>query len=69
MNSQGAQIPTAWLLIVPIANLYWLWKYSEGVSQVTNNKLSAPVAFILLWVLSIVGMAVIQSSFNDVATA
>ncbi len=26
----GADIPTAWLLIVPIANIYWLYKYAEG---------------------------------------
>jgi heme/copper-type cytochrome/quinol oxidase subunit 4 len=30
MNSLGASIPTAWLLIIPIANLYWMWKYCEG---------------------------------------
>ena len=27
INSLGAKIPTAWLLIVPIANLYWIYKY------------------------------------------
>ena len=27
MNATGADIPTAWLLIVPIANIYWLWKW------------------------------------------
>ncbi len=25
MNARGAQIPTAWLLIIPIVNIYWLW--------------------------------------------
>ncbi|MDE3059103.1 MAG: DUF4234 domain-containing protein, partial [Bacteroidota bacterium] len=25
MKQRGADIPTAWLLIIPIADLYWLW--------------------------------------------
>ena len=67
MNSLGAQIPTAWLLIVPIANLWWMWKYCEGVQQVTRGKQSQVIAFILLWLLSVIGMAILQSSFNEVA--
>ena len=33
MNSLGAEIPTAWLLIIPIANIYWLYRYAEGFSK------------------------------------
>ena len=33
MNSLGAQIPTSWLLIVPVANFYWIYKYCEGFSN------------------------------------
>ena len=64
MNKLGANIPTAWLLIVPIANIYWLWKYSEGVEIVTKNKISAIMAFVLMWLLGLVGMAIIQYEFN-----
>jgi len=67
MNSQGASIPTAWLIIVPIANIWWTWKYAEGVDHVTSNKMSAGVAFLLLWLLSLIGMAIVQSAFNKVA--
>ena len=65
MNSKGAQIPTAWLLIIPIVNIYWLYKYSEGVELVTNKDMSTAVAFILLFLLGIIGMAIIQSKFNS----
>jgi hypothetical protein len=65
MNKLGANIPTAWLLIVPFANFYWIWVYSQGVEKVTNNKLQAPVAFLLLWLVSIVGIAIIQNEFNS----
>jgi hypothetical protein len=66
MNQRGAQIPTAWLIIVPIVNYWWIWKYSEGVELVTNSKLSTPLAFVLQLLLSNIGMAVIQSEFNKV---
>ena len=65
MNSQGADIPTAWLLIVPIANIYWYLKWCSGVEKVTNGKLSAPVAFLLSLLLGVIGMAIIQSTFNN----
>ena len=64
MNAKGAEIPTAWLLIVPIANFYWLWKYAEGVEKTTNGDKSAGVAFCLLLFLGCIGMAIIQSAFN-----
>lgn len=68
MNTKGAQIPTAWLLIIPFANIYWYWKFSEGVELVTNEKMGTGVAFLLMWFLGIIGMAIIQSELNKVAT-
>jgi len=64
MVNQGAEIPTAWLLIVPIASIYWLWKWCQGVEKITNGKLSAPVALILMWLLAIIGPFIIQDAFN-----
>lgn len=69
MVSLGATIPTAWLLIVPFANLYWLWLYCVGVEKVTGGKTSSAVALLLLFLLGPIGMAVIQNSFNDIAKA
>lgn len=65
LNSLGAKIPTAWLIIVPLANLYWIWKYAEGVEQVSKGEVSAIMVLILLLLLSIVGMAILQSEFNS----
>ncbi len=67
MNAVGAEIPTAWLLIVPIANIYWIWKFCEGVGKVTRNDLSGVVALLLLMFLGSIGMAVVQSSLNKKA--
>ncbi len=64
MVRQGADIPTAWLLIVPIANLYWQWKWAGGVEHVTRGKQSQAVSFILIFLLGIIGMAIVQSALN-----
>jgi EamA domain-containing membrane protein RarD len=67
LNQKGANIPTAWLIIVPLVNIWWLWKYSEGVEHVTNGKMSAVIAFILLFLLSSIGAAVIQDTYNKLS--
>lgn len=67
MNAQGANVPTAWLIIIPIVNIWWLWKFSEGVGHVTKGSMSAGVTFLLLWLLSLIGMAIVQSALNKVA--
>ena len=68
MNSRGAQIPTAWIWLIPIVGgIYWLWKYSEGVEVVSGSQTSAGLAFVLLFILGVIGHAIVQSSFNKVA--
>jgi membrane protease YdiL (CAAX protease family) len=69
MNRSGALIPTAWLIIVPIANIWWMWKYSEGVEVATRKEMTGVVAFILIFLLGVIGMAIVQNSFNKVAEA
>ena len=69
MNRLGAGIPTAWLLLIPFANIYWLWRWSQGVEKVTNGALSAVSALLLSWFLSAIGGAIIQSNFNKVSAA
>jgi len=64
MVKAGADIPTAWLIIVPIASIYWMWKWAGGVEHVTGGKFSQVIAFILLFVLGLIGMAIIQAELN-----
>jgi hypothetical protein len=66
MVERGAEIPTAWLLIVPLVSLWWLWKYSQGVEKVTNGKMGGVIAFILLVLLGGIGYGIVQDSFNKV---
>jgi hypothetical protein len=67
MNANGAKIPTAWLIIIPILDIYWLWKFCEGVGIVTNKRMDGVIAFLLLAFLSVIGMAIIQDSLNKVS--
>jgi len=65
LNRSGAEhIPTAWIWLIPIVgSIWWLWKYSKGVEQVTG-KYSAALTFVLLFLLGIIGMAIVQDAFN-----
>ena len=67
MNSVGAEIPTAWWLIVPIGNIWWTYKYGQGVEKVTKGKVNAILAFVLFYLLWIIGMAILQSEYNKLA--
>jgi hypothetical protein len=67
INRAGANIPTAWLLIIPFVNIWWLWKFSEGVEHVTGGKQSTVISFILLELLGSIGQAILQHDFNTYA--
>jgi len=69
MNQRGETIPTTWLIIVPIVQFYWYWKYSEGVEHVTGAKISKVEAFLLLILIGIIGMPIIQSAFNKLGAS
>ena len=67
MNKKGASIPSAWLLILPFVDIYWIWKFSQGVNHVTGGRSSAGAAFLLLFLLGPIGMAIVQSELNSYA--
>lgn len=67
INSLGAKIPTAWLIIIPIANLYWIYKYSEGFSQQVKKDNNTLLWFIVSILVGIVMPAIVQSELNKLA--
>ncbi len=67
INSKGAQIPTAWLLIVPIANLYWIYKYCEGFAEKIKKDNNTLLWFVLYILLGIIMPAIVQSELNKLA--
>ena len=69
MNALGATIPTAWLLIIPFVNIWWYWKYCQGVEHVTNGKLSGALSFIGYLLIGFIMSAIVQDSFNNIGKA
>lgn len=69
MTRLGAAIPTAWLIIIPFVNLWWLWRWATGVELVTKGAWGAGPAFVLCLLLAIVGAPLTQSYLNKVAAA
>ncbi|MSO79368.1 MAG: DUF4234 domain-containing protein [Acidimicrobiia bacterium] len=66
MNKLGADIPTAWLGIIPLVNIYWFWKYCQGVEKVTGGRLGTILAFVVVLLLGFIGYAIVQDAFNKV---
>lgn len=56
-------IPHGILIIVPIANLYWLWCYASAANKVTG-KLSPVVGFLVFFIAPLAGY-LHQSAFNE----
>lgn len=67
INSLGASIPTALLLIIPIANLYWIWKYCEGFSIYVKKDNNGIMWFILYMIVGIIMPALVQTELNKLA--
>ena len=60
----GSEIPTCWLLIIPIANIYWMYKFAEAYSLdiiKDDNKALWALLFILV---GIIVPAVVQLELN-----
>lgn len=67
INSLGAKIPTGWLLIIPIANLYWIYRYCEGFSEYVKKDNNTLMWFIVSILVGIIMPAIVQSELNKIA--
>jgi hypothetical protein len=66
MNSLGANIPTGWLLIIPIANLYWWYKYCDAFAKFVSKDNNGVMYFIIFIFLPIIIPAIVQSGLNEI---
>jgi hypothetical protein len=67
-NELGADIPTAWLIIIPIANIYWLYKYADGFAKTVKKDNNGVLWFLLFFLVDIVRYAIVQIELNKLAT-
>jgi TRAP-type C4-dicarboxylate transport system permease large subunit len=50
------------LFVIP---MIWFYKFSKAVNEYTAGKMSTAVTFLVLWLLHLIGIALIQDAFND----
>lgn len=67
INSLGGKIPTAWLLIIPFVNLYFIYKYAEEFSKFVKKDNNAILWFLLYLVISPVFMILAQIELNKLS--
>jgi len=69
MNSLGAAVPTAWLLIIPIANIFWGYKYCEAFAVYVKKDNNTILWFLVYFLIGIIMPAIIQSELNKLSNA
>ncbi len=60
------KIPPAILLVIPFANLWWLWRYSVAAEAYTKGKVQGALGFVLLVLLEPIGPGILQDYYNKV---
>jgi hypothetical protein len=67
IKSLGAVLPSAWLIIVPIGNLYLLYRYCEGFSEYVKKDRMGAIWFLLSVTLFPVFPVIVQTELNKLA--
>jgi len=66
LNKKGADIPTAWLIIIPIVNWYFYYRLCRGWARVCRQDSSAKWLAFALWLLiPFVAAAFMQDEINN----
>jgi hypothetical protein len=66
LNELGANIPSFILALLPIANIFWLYKYTEGWAYVTKKD-NVIMYFILFFLVNIIMPYIVQKDLNEIA--
>ena len=67
INELGGNIPPAWMLLIPIADIYWLYRYAENFSEVIKKDDNAILWFLLFYIVRLITPAIVQSELNKIA--
>jgi bacteriorhodopsin len=66
LNELGANIPSFILYFIPIVNIYWLYRYTEGWAYVTKKD-DAILYFIVFLLVGIIMPYLVQRDLNEIA--
>ncbi|MHB1865338.1 MAG: DUF4234 domain-containing protein [Candidatus Saccharimonadales bacterium] len=53
-----------WIAVL-FLSMWWLYKFSKAVNEYTHGKMSTAVTFLILWLIHLIGVALVQDTFND----
>ena len=67
MKSLGADIPSAWLIIVPIGNFYLFYKYCDGFSKYVKKDNLGIVWFLVSILIPPFLPVILQVELNKLA--
>lgn len=68
MNELKAGIPSFILAIIPIINIYWLYKYSGGTAKVAGKDETTGLVYFILWLVFFpAAMIITQIELNKMA--
>jgi len=48
-----------------ITSLIWFFRFSKAINEFTKGKMSTAVTFLILWLIHLIGVALIQDAIND----
>jgi hypothetical protein len=65
--SRGGDIPTAWLIIIPFANIYFFYKYSRAASKLFKKEGDWVAYFVFFLFFSLITQALVQNELNVMA--
>lgn len=63
-SETSEKIPPAILLVIPLANYWWIWRYSKAAEIYTKEKYSNTLIFVLMALLGSIGMGIMQDIYN-----
>jgi hypothetical protein len=67
LRCRGADMPTAWLLIIPLVHFYFWFRFAKAFTAIIKHGNDYIGYFLLMALLPHVGMFVIQHELNQIA--
>ncbi|MCL4357892.1 hypothetical protein M1512_03295 [Patescibacteria group bacterium] len=65
MGVVGLMLIIVGFIAAVLATFWWFFRFAKAVNEYTYGKMSTAVAFLTLWLVHFIGVALIQDSFND----
>jgi hypothetical protein len=50
-----------------VISIFWFFRFSKAINEYTQGKMSTAISFLILWLIHLIGVALIQDTFNDMS--